>query len=157
MTALANIVKHVVLVFLRNGRSKFMSESFDVHGNLVENQTPKQTRPFPITFICWIGFFLTTLFLLLPLISAEARHTLIVSYGLEYFIIFLVAHIAFLLSFVGIWNMRYWGLLLYTATFIFVAVYHYTLKIHSPITYIPGAIVVLVCVFYQKRLSKPYF
>lgn len=108
-------------------------------------------RPTLITLICVLGFIYVALGLILLIFVPGVTYELIRIHGKSFPIITAVINIFILIAFAGIWQMKYWGILLYGIMYVAGSIYGYYMGIEFWWGYIPGLIVILSCLFYLNR------
>lgn len=115
--------------------------------------TPKTKRPLLITLMCVIGFIViiaSTYFLLL---DASIRYTAIASHGYLRLIITIFFSLITLFALIKIWRMQRSGFWIFVITLCVNIIYNLTLGIGYYVGYTPAIIMVIVCLFYYKKMQ----
>lgn len=112
---------------------------------------PRQRRPLPITILCVVAMIFAALGILIaPRMYAQMRE----SPDAWYFPIWLTSLAATVVSFVGYWRMRRWGVYLYgAATILYTAIGFY---FDMPMTVSDIVVPLLITglgIVYLKRMS----
>jgi len=108
-------------------------------------------RPTWITFICVLGFIYIVLGLILLLFVPSVTYEVIRIHGRVFPIVTVIIDILTLIAFIGVWQLRYWGVLLYGVMYVAGSIYGYFAGVEFWWGYLPGLVVILSCLYYLKR------
>ena len=73
--------------------------------------------------------------------------------ALEARVLFAAVNLATLIAYIAIWHMRLSGLILLTGLYIFSIIYNFAMGIGNYWGYIPGAIIIIICLLYAKKMK----
>jgi len=111
-----------------------------------------EPRPLIITIIMIISAAYTILGLLILLIPEFNQHVITV-HGAHFPLIAFIINLAMLIAYYGIWKMKFWGVILYGISFLIDIFYTIFLGVEMWWMYIPGIVILAICLFYYRHLS----
>ncbi|MGD9109128.1 MAG: hypothetical protein PVI75_08235 [Gammaproteobacteria bacterium] len=114
--------------------------------------TPEEKRPLLITLSCVFGVAIILVTLYLIFIDPSTNVHAFITHGFWRPIILAITNLAALAAFIGIWQMKRWGLILMIAMYIISIIYNFMMNIGNYWGYIPGAIIIIICLFYFKKM-----
>jgi len=114
---------------------------------------PEEKRPFWVTLACVFGITVILISLYLIFIDPSTNVHAFITHGFWRPTILAVINLISLIAFIGIWRMKRWGLITLIATFAISIIYNFIMGIGYYWGYIPGAIIIIICLLYVKRMS----
>jgi hypothetical protein len=117
------------------------------------NKTPAVKRPAAVTIICILGF-LGALMMLLTLLNPSARTQTIQETGLIIIPFLMSIFILWVAGLIGYWNMKRWGLYLYSVMAIISMGGGFLLNLKTGLlSYIMPIIVIGIGLIYFRRMT----
>lgn len=114
--------------------------------------TPEEKRPLLITLACVFGIAIILISLYLIFIDPSTDVHAFITHGFWRPIILAATNLAALAAFIGIWQMKRWGLILMIAIYIIGIIYNFVMNISNYWGYIPVAIIIIICLLYMKKM-----
>ena len=115
--------------------------------------TPYEKRPLWITIACIFGIAVILISLYLIFIDPSTDVHAFVTHGVWRPIILAAINMISLISFIGIWRMKIWGLIMLIFIYLFGMIYSFSMEIGYYWGHIPGAIIIIICLFYAKKMT----
>jgi len=112
-----------------------------------------EPRPVLITIICIVGFLLTLGEVIAILFIPQVSFELAMSYGTHHPLATLIIDGLTLISYIGIWQMRLWGLFLFGFIAVGIAVYGFFIDTQFWWSYGPAIVILLICIYYIKHMK----
>lgn len=118
---------------------------------LIVDTPLEKERPVLISAMCLLGFFHTLFAIAVILFAPQSVEKLVAIYGHHLPMWSVVINIFSLIAFVGIWRMRYWGMILYIVAYIAGAFHAHMTGYELLWAYLPGFLVIVISLIYLRR------
>ncbi|MBN1684992.1 MAG: hypothetical protein JW855_06160 [Gammaproteobacteria bacterium] len=119
----------------------------------IVDSPPEKTRPLLISVVCVLGFLFTALGIGVILFFPHSVEELVRLYGHHLPVWSVITNIFSLIAFIGIWRMKYWGIILYCFAYGAGAFHSHMTGYEILWAYIPGLIVIASSLLYLRRFS----
>jgi hypothetical protein len=113
---------------------------------------PEEKRPLLITLVCIFGIAIILISLYLVFVDPATDIHAFITHGFWRPINLAIINLAALIAFIGLWRMKRWGLILLIATYIISMLYNFFMGITFYWGYIPGALMIIICLMYIKKM-----
>ncbi len=113
---------------------------------------PEEKRPLLITLVCIFGIAIILISIYLIFVDPATDIHVFITHGFWRPTILAIINIASLVAFIGLWRMKRWGLILLIATYVISMLYNFIMGIAFYWGYIPGAIMIIICILYIKKM-----